>query len=240
MANPRTYTSAVATPDGPFDIHVWIPDSGSGPGLLLVQEIYGVSEYIRAVAADLAGLGYVVAAPDLFWRLQPGWAARHDEEGLQQSLALASRFDPATGVADTVAAYRHLAGLPEVSGGTGIIGFCFGGTFAYLAAAQTSPDVVLSFYGSGVPDQLGLLASISAPLQLHFGGSDAYIPRDAVRRVEEAAAGHPNVEVHVEEEAGHAFHNRKAPMFYQPAPAARAWQRAEEFLRRHLPVRQPA
>jgi carboxymethylenebutenolidase len=88
-----------------------------------------------------------------------------------------------------------------------------------------------------VPDSLDLLSQISAPVQFHFGGSDPYIPRDRVRAVEAAAARYPNVELHVEEDAGHAFHNRKAPMFYQPEPAARAWQQAEEFLRRYLPVR---
>ncbi len=232
-------TEAVATPDGSFDVSIWVPDAGSGPALLLLQEIYGVSAYIRAVAEDLAGLGYVVAAPDLFWRLRPGWAAEHDEEGLHASLALAQRFDPVTGVADTLAAFAHLAALPEVSGGTGIIGFCFGGTFAYLAAPEAQPDVVISFYGSGVPDQTAVLGGIHCPVLFHFGGSDPYIPRDKVRQVEAAAAGHPNVEIHVEEEAGHAFHNRKAPMFYQAGPAGRAWQRTEEFLRRHLPIREP-
>ncbi len=231
---------SVATPDGAFDLTVWLPSAGRGPGLLLIEEIFGVSDYIQAVAGDLAGLGYVVGAPDLFWRLKPGWVAGHDEEGLSESLALASRFDAGTGVADTVAAFAHLAALPEVDGGSGVIGFCFGGTFAYLAAAQASPDAAVSFYGSGVPDQTAALAGITCPLQLHFGGSDPYIPRDKVRQVEEAAAGHPNVEIHVEEAAGHAFHNRKAPMFYEPEPASRAWQRTEEFLRRHLPVREPA
>ena len=231
---------SVSTPDGSFDLTVWVPEAGRGPGLLLIEEIFGISGYIRAVAADLAGLGYVVGAPDLFWRLQPGWAAEHTGEGVSESLALASRFDAATGVADTVAALAALRGLPEVTGGTGIVGFCFGGTFAYLAAAHAQPDAVVSFYGSGVPDRTDLLESISCPLQLHFGGSDSYIPREQVRRVEEAAAGRPNVEIHVEEEAGHAFHNRKAPMFYEPEPAGRAWRRTEDFLRRHLPVRQPA
>jgi carboxymethylenebutenolidase len=226
----------VDTTGGSFDLTIWVPDRGQGPGLLLIEEIYGISDYIRAVAADLAGLGYVVAAPDLFWRLQPGWAAAHDEEGLRQSLALASRFDAGFGVADTVAALAALRALPEVTGGAGIIGFCFGGTFAYLAAAHASPDAVLSFYGSGVPGELGLLDSIRCPLQFHFGGADSYIPREQVRQVEDAVAGRPNVEIHVEEEAGHAFHNRKNPMFYQPEPAARAWARAEDFLRRHLPA----
>lgn len=230
---------SVQTPAGSFDLTVWVPDSGTGPGLLLLQEIFGVGEYIRAVAGDLAQLGYVVGAPDLFWRMQPRYSAIHDANGLTRSLELASQFDMEAGVADTVAALRHLAALPEVDGGTGIVGFCFGGSVAYLAATQASADAVVSFYGSAVPSNLELLDRIHAPLQFHFGGNDAYIPRDQVRAVEEASAGRENVDIHVEEDAGHAFHNRVAPMFYQPEPASRAWQRTEEFLRRHLPVRQP-
>jgi carboxymethylenebutenolidase len=226
---------SVHTADGSFDLTVWVPDSGNGPGLLLIQEIYGVSDYIRAVAEDLAALGYVVAAPDLFWRLQPGYQAAHDDAGLASSLEIGSRFDVARGVTDSVAALGVLAGLPEVDGGIGIIGFCLGGSIAYLVAAQTPLDAVISFYGSAVPDELGLLDQISAPLLFHFGGSDPFISRDQVRAVEDAAAGRPNVVIYVEEDAGHAFHNRKAPMFHQPEPAARAWRRTEEFLRRHLP-----
>lgn len=226
----------VSTPDGSMDLTVWLPAAGTGPGLLIIQEIYGVSDYIRAVAEDLAALGYVVAAPDLFWRLKPGHRAAHDEAGLQESLALGSRFDAEQGVADAAAALAQLRELPEVDGGLGVIGFCLGGSIAYFLAAQGGLDAVLSFYGSAVPDNLGLLDQISAPLQFHFGGSDPYIPRDQVARVEAAAAGRPNVEMLVEEDAGHAFHNRKAPMFYNPEPAARAWQHAEDFLRRHLPV----
>jgi carboxymethylenebutenolidase len=236
MPSPSRVES-VETPDGPFDLPVWLPDGGSGPGLLLIQEIYGISDYIRDVADDLAGLGYVVAAPDLFWRLQPGYQAKHDDEGLKRSLEMGSRFDAEQGVADSVAALDHLATLPEVEGGFGVIGFCLGGTIAYFVAGQTEVGAVVSFYGSGVPDHLDVLDRISSPVQFHFGGSDPYIPREQVAKVEAAAAGKPNVEVHVEEGAGHAFHNRKAPMFHMPEPAARAWQCTEEFLRRHLPTR---
>jgi carboxymethylenebutenolidase len=228
---------SVQTPDGSFDLSVWLPDAGIGPGLLLIQEIFGVSDYVRAVADDLAGLGYVVGAPDLFWRLEPRYQAKHDEEGLKRSLELGSRFDFPQGVTDAAAALQHLAALPEVEDGLGVIGFCFGGTIAYFLAAQADMDVVVSFYGSGVPDNTDLLDRIDMPAQFVFGGSDAYIPRDQVAKVEAAAAGKPNVEIHVEEDAGHAFHNRKSAMFHMPEPAARAWQRTEEFLRRHLPTR---
>jgi carboxymethylenebutenolidase len=236
MPSPARVES-VQTPDGTFDLLVWLPDGGTGPGLLLIQEIFGVSDYIQAVADDLAALGYVVGAPDLFWRLEPGFRAKHDEEGLKRSLEMVSRFDVTQGVTDAEAALHRLAALPEVEDGLGVIGFCLGGTIAYFLAAQADMDVVVSFYGSGVPDNTDVLDRIDMPVQFVFGGSDSYIPRDQVAKVEAAAAGKPNVEMHVEEDAGHAFHNRKSAMFHKPEPATRAWQRTEEFLRRHLPTR---
>jgi carboxymethylenebutenolidase len=107
---------------------------------------------------------------------------------------------------------------------------------AYALAARTHLDAVVSFYGSQVPGSLDLLDAIDCPVQFHFGGSDPYIPRDQVAAVERAVAGLPNVEIHVQEEAGHAFHNRESPIFSQPVPAARAWRLTEDFLARRLPV----
>ncbi|MBC6458113.1 dienelactone hydrolase family protein [Actinomadura sp. HBU206391] len=231
-----TRTESVTVEDGTFDLPIWLPESGRGPGLLLVQEIFGLGPYIREVAEDLAALGYVVAAPDLFWRLEPGYVAPAGEEGLTQAVEMSSRFEVETGVADLAAALDHLAGLPELSAGVGALGFCLGGTMAYLLAAKTTLGALVSFYGSGVPDSLNLLPDIGCPVQFHFGGSDPYIPREQVAMVEQAVAGLPNVEIHVQEDGGHAFHNRKSAMFHQPEPAARAWALTETFLARHLPV----
>jgi carboxymethylenebutenolidase len=159
---------------------------------------------------------------------------------------MGGRFEVEKGVADCAAALAALRSLPEVRDGTGVIGFCLGGSIAYLLAAQAAQaaqaglDAVVSFYGSAVPGSLEVLGQISSPLQFHFGGSDPYIPRDQVASVEQAAAGRGSVEIHVEEDAGHAFHNRMAPVFHAAEPAARAWRKTEEFLRRHLPVRDKA
>ncbi len=233
-----TRTESVSVDGGAFDLTLWLPERGHGPGLLLVQEIFGVGPYIHGVAEDLAGLGYVVGAPDMFWRLQPGWLADHNEEGIKRSMGVASRFEFETGVADLTAAQDHLAGLPEVSGGIGAIGFCLGGTLAYTLAARAKPAAVVSFYGSGVPGSLDLIEAIDCPVQFHFGGSDPYIPREQVAAVERAVAeaDRPDMEIHVQEEAGHAFHNRVAPMFYQAEPAARAWRLTEDFLARRFPA----
>src|SRR4051812_8016476 len=106
-------TEQVAVPGGAYDLTVWLPPGGRGPGVLLIPEIFGVGDYIHAVAEDLTALGYVVAAPDLFWRLRPGWAVRHDEEGVRGALELARGFDFEQGVADCAGGLRHLSALPE-------------------------------------------------------------------------------------------------------------------------------
>jgi carboxymethylenebutenolidase len=231
-----TRTDSIAVDDGRFDLTVWLPERGQGPGLLLIQEIFGVGPYIHAVAADLARLGYVVGAPDLFWRLQRGWEAEHTEDGIKRSMDMLSRFDTEAGVADLTAALDHLADLSEVTGPVGALGFCLGGSMAYALAARAKPAALVSFYGSQVPDGLDLMDVIDCPAQFHFGGSDPYISRDRVATVERAVADRPQMEIHVQEEAGHAFHNRVAPMFYQAEPAARAWRLTEDFLARHLPA----
>jgi len=212
------------------------PEAGSGPGLVLLQEIFGVGPYIEAVAERLAGLGYVVLAPDLFWRIEPGLVLPHDEGGLTKAMETAQRFDPEAGLADCDAALRHLRSLDEVTGGAGVIGFCFGGTLAFQVAARSEPDAAVSYYGSGVPDSLDLADRITCPLLLHFGGEDPYLPRERVEEVLAAVEHRPNVELHVHEGAGHAFDNHEAPAFHQPEAAATAWGQTADFLSRSLPV----
>ncbi|WIY06768.1 dienelactone hydrolase family protein [Amycolatopsis mongoliensis] len=213
----------------------WLPPAGRGPGLVLIQEIFGLDDYLRSVAADLAALGYVVVVPELFWRTAPGWSSTHDEAGVAASMAVASSFDPELGLADVLEAVAHLRSMPEVSG-VGVLGFCLGGSLAYAAAAAGDPDVAVSFYGSTVASQLAELPKITCPIQFHFGGQDPYIPRSDVASVEAAVAAHPGAEIHVQEEAGHAFHNNVAPMFHHPEAAARAWDLTTAFLRRTLPA----
>lgn len=217
--------------DGAFDAPVWEPASGDGPGLVLIQEIFGLDEYLKSVAADLAALGYVVAVPELFWRVAPGWSSGHDDAGVAASMDVASRFDPALGVSDVVATLEHLRAR---TGRAGLLGFCLGGSLAYEAAMLADPDVTVSFYGSTVPDRITGIDAVTCPIQFHFGGQDPYIPRTAVQRVVDAVADRPNAEIHVQEAAGHAFHNRVAPKFHHPAAAATAWTLTTGFLARNF------
>jgi len=229
-------TDSVVVGDDAFDLPVWLPESGHGPGIVLFQEIFGVGPYIHAVARRLADLGYVVGAPDVFWRLERNWHAGHDEAGLQASIGLASKFDFPQGVADCVAALERLRSLPEVRGGTGVMGFCLGGTLAWFVAAAADPDVAVSYYGSGVASGLGQAGEVTCPVIFHFGDSDPYLPNDQVDTIRAAVGGRDDVEIHVQPGAGHAFDNHEAEMFWNEVAAAAAWERTVDFLERNLPV----
>jgi carboxymethylenebutenolidase len=229
-------TDAVVVGGESFDLQVWLPESGTGPGILLFQEIFGVGPYIRAVAERLAGLGYVAAAPDVFWRLERNWEAEHDEAGLEASIGLVSRFDFVQGVADCVAALERLRALPEVEGGTGVMGFCLGGTLAWFVAAAADPDVAVSYYGSGVAGGLDQAGAVTCPVIFHFGDNDPYLPNEQVDAIRASVGDRPDVEIHVQAGAGHAFDNHEAAMFWNEAAAAAAWERTVAFLQQHLPV----
>ncbi len=117
---------------GELAAHVALPASGSGPGMLLLHEIFGLNVYVRDSAQRLAELGYVVLAPDLYWRTQPGLELDHDDAGLEAGMAAAQKLDVGVAVGDAVAALDVLRSMPEVRDRrAGVIGFCLGGTLAY-------------------------------------------------------------------------------------------------------------
>ena len=239
MGNISTRTEQVSADGGVFDAYLALPAARRGPGILLLQEIFGVNEFIRAKAEDLASLGYVVLAPDVFWRVERNFSVPHDEASLQAAFEVMGRFaeevDLETKAADLVAAFEHLAALPEVSGHkSAVMGYCLGGFLAYLTAARATPDACVSYYGSGIADLTGLASDIACPVLFHFGGQDPYIPAEQVERIEEAFAGRDDVTFRVEPEAGHAFENLLAPMFSNPEAAGRSYAATKAFLAEKL------
>jgi carboxymethylenebutenolidase len=231
-----TRTHRVQTRDGAFDGHLAPPAGGSGPGMLLLHEIFGVNDYVRDAAQRLAGLGYVVLAPDLFWRTQPGLELQHDEAGVQAGMAAAAQLDLAAAIGDATTALEALRALPETTDGVaGVLGFCLGGTLAYQVAADADPDVAVVYYGSGIPGALHRASAITCPTIMHWGGADPYIPREQVDAVAAMAAAHDGIECHVHEGAGHAFDN-PAPMFHDARARAAAWEQTAAFLARELPA----
>lgn len=227
----------VSLPDGTMPAHLWLPPGGSGPGLLLLQEIFGVSGYIRSRAAALAAAGYVVLAPELYWRLDAKALDEASPTVLEDAMALVAQLDWPTTVRDAVAALERLRGLEQVHGGAGVIGFCFGGGLAFNVAAVDSPDVLVSYYGSALPDLLDLAPQVTAPSLHHFGTADAYIDSETVERIRAAVTAAPGGPVRFEtyEGANHAFDNPDF-VLHDPEASETAWARTLEFLGEHLPV----
>src|SRR4051794_33018871 len=125
-----TASTTIHTDAGDLPTHLWTPPSGHGPGLVVLQEIFGVSDYIERRAAQLAELGYVVAAPEIFWRLGVTSPVEGDD-ALEQGMGLVQRLDWDAAVADAAAAVRWLREHDDVDSGVGIVGFCFGGGLGF-------------------------------------------------------------------------------------------------------------
>ncbi len=208
--------------------------SGPGPGMVLVHEIFGANEYMEIVAERLAVLGYTVLCPDLYHRIEPGRSFGHDEAGLERAMDFAGRLDHDRAVSDLQACLDHLQSVDRIEGGTGVLGFCMGGSLAYRLAAAGDPDLCVSYYGSDVPDLLDRLPAIDCPILFHFGTEDEYIPRENSEAVRDAAAGRDSATAHLWEGAGHAFDNLRSEAFHQPDSACAAWGVTASFLTRHL------
>jgi carboxymethylenebutenolidase len=218
--------------------HLWLPEAGSAPGIVLFQEIFGVSAYIRARAGDLADLGYAVLAPELYWRLGRSEVEETGPDYLEEAMGLVGKLDWAAAVGDGAQAVTWLRARPEVRGGTGAFGFCFGGGLAFAVAATmpegTAPDALVSYYGSALPQLLDLAPQVKGPSLHHFGLADAYIPVEQVRAIE-AAVTAQGATFLTYEGAGHAFDNPR-PEFHHEEASRRAWEATRGWLAQQLPV----
>lgn len=239
MSRPTSQHVSIPTDKGEMPGHLWVPESGGGPGLLLLQEIFGISDYIRRRGADLAEAGYVVIAPELYWRLDAEALDESAPGAVEEAMGRAQRLDWTTTVSDALASLKHLRARAEVRGGTGAVGFCFGGGLAFNVAALDEPDVLVSYYGSAIPGLLDLAPQVTAPSLHHFGTADDYLDQATVARVREAVtAGDGTVEFELYDGANHAFDNSDFAL-HDPAASALAWERTLAFLARELPTGVP-
>ena len=225
MSNPVT-TQWVDIAPG-FGGYLALPPAGHGPGLVLWQEIFGVNEHIRAVAEQYALDGFVVLAPDVFWRQARRVQLGYEGTDRPQAMSLMQGYSATDALADIPASVAALRARPEVGGRkVGSLGYCMGGRLAYLAAATAGVDAAVAFYGGGIHMQLERAAAISCPMQFHYAEHDDHIPLHAVARV---AAALPRAEVHVYAGAVHGF-NCWARATYHAPSAALAHGRTLAFL----------
>ncbi len=222
----------VPSSDGSFGAFLALPPARRGPGLLLLQEIFGVNAHIRSVAEQYALAGFVVIAPDLFWRKGERIELGYEGDDWQRANQLLATIQNEAVVRDMQATLATLRARPEFSGKAGAIGYCMGGRLAYTAAALCGVDAAVAYYGGRIHNQLDLAGRITCPIQFHYGGNDEHVPPSAVEAVREAVVD-KDAEIHVYPGAPHGF-NCWARASYHPAAAALAHGRSLAFLAQQL------
>src|SRR6202521_3900031 len=206
-----------AADGGTFKGYLAVPASGSGPGILLLQEIFGVNASMREVADYYAEEGYVVLAPDLFWRLEPGIELGYTEADFNKAFGYYQRFDANQSIKDSADALKVLRARPECIGKVGALGFCLGGKLAYLVAARTDVDCAVCYYGVGIEADIGEAAQVKCPMVFHFAELDKYAPAEAREQVKTAFAKRPDVELYLYPGCDHAFAAAERASFNKPA-----------------------
>lgn len=204
------------------------PDGKVKAALVVVQEIFGVNDHMRAVCDRWAEDGYFAIAPQYFDRVDRNFEANYDEAGMERGKAVLSKvnFDEITADTEAAVAWLHT----QTDANVGIVGYCFGGTVAWLGATRV-PGIhaAVGYYGRMIaqfPDEKPM-----CPVMLHFGKEDPSIPVELVDKIQ---AAHPEIAIYRYEKAGHAFDRFSDEHVYKPEAAALALDRTKTFFAQHL------
>ena len=208
-----------------LDAYVSRPEGEPIAGLVVVQEIFGVNAHIRSVADGYARDGFLAVAPALFDRIERGVELGYVGADMQKAVSFIPKLDVEKSLADVAAAVDFAGSATGKA--VGVIGYCYGGTLAWLAATRLRPAVAVGYYGGRIANYAE--EELSAPVMLHFGTQDAHIPAEEVNKIQ---AAHPEVEIFWYD-AGHGF-NCDARVSYNPEAARAARDRSLKFLKEHL------
>jgi carboxymethylenebutenolidase len=193
-------------------------------GLVVIQEVFGVNGHIREVCEEYAGDGYEAIAPALFDRVRPRVELPYDDGGIAEGRELAAAIGWDKPMLDLRAAAKAI----DLDGKVGVVGYCWGGSWAWLAGCRLDILCAVCYYGRHIPDLLD--ESPRCPIMMHFGAEDASIPLDGIEKIREA---HPDMPIYVYEGAGHGFNCDHRPS-YHAAAAALARKRTLAFFAEHL------
>jgi carboxymethylenebutenolidase len=227
-----THVTITAADGGMFDSYVAAPVAGQGAGVVIVSTISGVDSDMTHYADALAGEGFVASAPDMFWRdIDPGplvW----NEDGRKRAFARNDRYDFELGMKDLADVIADLKKHPQCNGKIAVMGFCFGGPFALLAATRYATNAGISFHGSHVENYLDEVDKVRCPLSFHYGDRDQVAPMSVIERIKSAFSRLPDAKVYVYPGAGHGFMTMTPGRGYMESAAHPAWARSLEVLRK--------
>jgi len=221
-----------AADGGDFMGYLATPESGRGPGVVVIQEIFGVNDVMRDITDSFAKAGYMALCPDIFWRQEPGiQLSDQSEEEWARAFELFNGFDLEKGVQDLDATIETLRAMDGCSGKVGAVGFCLGGRLAYLTATRTKADAAVGYYGVMLTEHLD--ETINAPLLLHMATEDEFVPKEQQAEIQAALAGNDKATIYVYEGQDHAF-ARAGGTHFDQASADAARERTLDHFRVHL------
>jgi carboxymethylenebutenolidase len=232
--NIRTERVEIPVADGTtMTGHLVIPESDKPlPGIVILQEIFGVNEHIKSVAERYAREGYVTFAPDLFHRQVPDYIGSYDD--YTPSIQMAMKYGAAQSEADVIAAADYLRSHPAVNGRIACLGFCMGGRLSFVANGVSKLAAAVSFYGNIAPDKLAYAETLSGPMMMIWAGKDAHIPRasqvQTVDKLRELGKPYVNIEFSAQ---NHGFFC-DARSDYDAGAAQQAWALTTAFLATYL------
>lgn len=221
-----------AADGGTFAGYLALPARTPAPGLIVLPEIFNTNAHIRSVADGYAADGFVALAPDVFWRQEAGSYLPYTDEGRAKAYALRARLDTDQFTHDLGEAIAALRARPDCTGKIGVMGFCLGGMFAYLAATRLPIDAAVSYYGVQIDQHLGEADRLKCPLLMHFAENDPHVPAQTVSAIQARLGGLDGVGIHIYPGTEHGF-NRQGYPPYNEAEAAQARQRTIAHFR-HL------
>jgi carboxymethylenebutenolidase len=229
-----TEVTISAADGGSFKAYLATPKSGKGPGIVLIQEIFGVNKVMRDLADGFAAQGYAVMCPDLFWRQEPGIDITDKTKAeWDKAFSLFQGFNVDKGIDDLKATLASLRRHAACSGKVGSVGYCLGGKLAYLMATRSDSDANVGYYGVGIQDALGEAKNIKKPLTLHIAGKDQFCPPEAQAQIKAGLKGNPHVTIYDYADQDHAF-ARVGGQHYDKAAADLANKRTGDFFKQHL------
>ncbi len=221
-----------AADGGQFSAYVATPASGKGPGVVVIQEIFGVNGVMRATADAYAALGYTAICPDLFWRIQPG-IELDDKTQMQEALGLLGKMDQDKGIDDIKSTLAVLRSHPACTGKAGAVGYCLGGRLAYMTAARSDTDCAVSFYGVMLDSLIGEAGNIKKPLMMHIAEKDGFVPPPVQEKIKDGLKGNSHVTIHSYPNVDHAF-ARIGGNHFDKAAADLANSRTATFFKANL------
>ena len=228
-----TYVNINAEENGSFQAYFASAD-GKAPGLVLIQEIFGVNKVMRDLADWYSSFGYHVLCPDIFWRIETGVdITDQTKEEWKKAFDLFGKFNVDQGINDLITSLNYLRNLDNCNGKVGTVGYCLGGKLSYLLSCRSNADCNVSYYGVGLEDLLNESENIKTPYLSHIAEKDRFVPKAAQQKILSNLSTNNFCDLYIYPNQEHAFARAGGEHYNQDA-AHLANGRTKTFFEKNL------